>query len=195
MKYYQQLDITDCGAACLAMIASHFGQNLNIAEVREKAGTDNIGTNLNGLLIAAKKYGFKVFAAKGTEGAISPNIHTPFIAHIHIMRDDNTWVDHYVVVKKITKKSIEIWDPDPLRSIKKRKFLTNSSLNSGPATPFFLNLTLALKNRTKKKTCFLNLSPYLCRTKNCLRFRLWHLFCCWCSGLSLLSIINIFLTK
>jgi len=24
MKYYQQLDITDCGAACIAMIASHY---------------------------------------------------------------------------------------------------------------------------------------------------------------------------
>jgi ABC-type bacteriocin/lantibiotic exporter with double-glycine peptidase domain len=30
MKYYQQLDITDCGAACLAMLASHFGKNLHI---------------------------------------------------------------------------------------------------------------------------------------------------------------------
>lgn len=152
MKYYQQLDITDCGAACLAMIASHFGQNLNIAEVREKAGTDNIGTNLNGLLIAAKKYGFKVFAAKGTEGAISPNIHTPFIAHIHIMRDDNTWVDHYVVVKKITKKSIEIWDPDPL--YKKKKISYEQFFKFWTGYAIFLEPDVGFKNRTKKKICF-----------------------------------------
>ncbi|NLK46832.1 MAG: hypothetical protein GX297_09320 [Treponema sp.] len=34
MKYFQQLDITDCGAACIAMIASNFGRHLSIAEVR-----------------------------------------------------------------------------------------------------------------------------------------------------------------
>ena len=55
MNYIQQLDETDCGAACLSMIASHFGKRLNVAEVRSFAGTDIIGTNINGLLIAAKK--------------------------------------------------------------------------------------------------------------------------------------------
>ena len=49
MKYFQQLDMTDCGAACIAMIASHFGKTLSIAEVRSCAGTDVIGTNVNGI--------------------------------------------------------------------------------------------------------------------------------------------------
>jgi ATP-binding cassette, subfamily C, bacteriocin exporter len=40
MHYIQQLDMTDCGAACLAMIASHFGKSLSIAEVRSVTGTD-----------------------------------------------------------------------------------------------------------------------------------------------------------
>ena len=40
MHYRQQLDSSDCGAACLAMVASYFGQTLNIAEIRKKAGTD-----------------------------------------------------------------------------------------------------------------------------------------------------------
>ena len=34
MKYIQQLDMTDCGAACLAMIASHYGSRLSIADIR-----------------------------------------------------------------------------------------------------------------------------------------------------------------
>ncbi|MCF0126087.1 MAG: hypothetical protein HUJ68_10120, partial [Clostridia bacterium] len=34
MKYIQQLDITDCGAACLAMIASNFGKKISISETR-----------------------------------------------------------------------------------------------------------------------------------------------------------------
>ena len=55
MKNIQQLDENDCGAACISMIASHYGKQLNIAEVRRHAGTDIIGTNLNGLLMASKK--------------------------------------------------------------------------------------------------------------------------------------------
>lgn len=39
MKYYQQFDESDCGAACLAMVASYYGKNLNIAKIRERAGT------------------------------------------------------------------------------------------------------------------------------------------------------------
>ncbi|MCF0125327.1 MAG: hypothetical protein HUK25_09500, partial [Treponema sp.] len=66
MKYYQQLDITDCGAACLAMMASNFGKKISISETRIYAGTDVIGTNINGLIIAAKKYGLKATAVKGT---------------------------------------------------------------------------------------------------------------------------------
>lgn len=115
MKYIQQLDETDCGAACLSMIASHFGKRLNIAEVRGQAGTDIIGTNINGLLIAAGKYGLKGTAVKGTAQAITPELSVPFIAHMHIERDDKSWVDHYVVVKRITAKKIDILDPDPLQ--------------------------------------------------------------------------------
>lgn len=54
MKYRQQYDSSDCGAACLAMIASHFGINLNIAKIRQLAGTDAEGTSLKGLSEAAK---------------------------------------------------------------------------------------------------------------------------------------------
>ena len=51
MKYIQQLDITDCGAACIAMIASHYGSKLSISEIRSTAGTNIIGTNINGINI------------------------------------------------------------------------------------------------------------------------------------------------
>ena len=114
MKYTQQLDETDCGAACLAIIASFYGKKLSVAEIRNHAGTDIIGTNLNGILKASKKYGLKATAVKGTAHAITPNLPTPFIAHMHIKRSKDNWVDHYIVVKKINKNRIEIWDPDPL---------------------------------------------------------------------------------
>ena len=64
MRYYQQFDESDCGAACFAMIASSYGKNLNIAKIREIAGTDLDGTNLKGLLQAAKTYNLKGKAVK-----------------------------------------------------------------------------------------------------------------------------------
>lgn len=115
MHYYQQLDVSDCGAACLAMVASHFGKKLSLTEIRSHAGTDILGTNIKGMLEAAKFYGLKGTAVKGPKEAITPDLPVPFIVHMHIEREENDFVEHYVVVKKIGKKKIEIWDPDPLQ--------------------------------------------------------------------------------
>lgn len=128
MKYIQQLDETDCGDACLAMIASYFGKQISVAKIREKAGTDLIGTNVKGLVLAAKDYGLKAFAVKGTEKSINQKLNTPFIVHLNIVdeQDKDKWRHHYVIVKKIFKNKILIWDPDPLerkKKISKEKFL------------------------------------------------------------------------
>ena len=42
----KQHDITDCGAACLASVASYFNLQLPIARIRQMAGTDRKGTNV-----------------------------------------------------------------------------------------------------------------------------------------------------
>ena len=103
MKYRQQLDESDCGAACLAMIASQYGKALSIAQVRIAAGTDVIGTNVKGLVEAAKEYGLKAYAVKGTKEAIKPSLEVPFVAHLHVVHDEaaKDYYDHYVVIKKI----------------------------------------------------------------------------------------------
>lgn len=66
MQYKQQYDSSDCGAACIAMIISHFGKTPNIAEIRQNAGTDTEGINFQGLLNAAKCYNLKARAVKGS---------------------------------------------------------------------------------------------------------------------------------
>lgn len=164
MRYFQQLDITDCGAACISMIASHFGRKLSIAEVRDSAGTDIIGTNINGLLIAAKKYGLKATAVKGTKEAIQPSLTTPFIAHMHIERDETTWVDHYVVVNKIGKKKIEIWDPDPLH--KKEKWTYETFFKWWTGYAVFFEPDVSFKKSSKKDSLLLKFIPvFLPHTK------------------------------
>ena len=74
MHYFQQLDETDCGAACLAMISSYYGKSVNIATVRKKAGTDVRGTNLLGLIQAAEFLGLKAIALKGDKEVIMESV-------------------------------------------------------------------------------------------------------------------------
>ena len=114
MKYYQQFDESDCGAACLAMIASGFGNYLSVAEIRKNAGTDTDGTNLQGLSDAAEKYKLKAKAVINSTKTIVKEIPVPFIAHLKIIFEDGNWTYHYVVVTKIGQKKIRIWDPNPL---------------------------------------------------------------------------------
>jgi len=102
----KQHDITDCGAACLASVAAHFGLQFPIARIRQYAFTDQKGTNVLGMIEAADKLGFK---AKGIKGAFEclHEIPKPAIAHIIIKEK----LQHFVVIYKVTKKYILIMDP------------------------------------------------------------------------------------
>ena len=121
MRYIQQYDASDCGAACVAMIASYFGRSLNVAEIRSVAGTDVMGTNMNGLLKSASFYGLRAIAVHGTKEALSPNMSTPFIANFKFELDGEI-VDHYVVVRSVGKKKITVWNPDPHERKKKLSY-------------------------------------------------------------------------
>jgi ABC-type bacteriocin/lantibiotic exporter with double-glycine peptidase domain len=48
----------DCGAACLATVAKHYGRNFTLARIREAVGTGNRGTTLLGLRRGAEALGF-----------------------------------------------------------------------------------------------------------------------------------------
>ncbi|WP_449436776.1 cysteine peptidase family C39 domain-containing protein [Pedobacter steynii] len=102
----KQHDITDCGAACLASIASHYKLDLPVARIRQLAGTDKKGTNVLGMVEAAEKLGFE---AKGVKGPFESlfKIPKPAVAHLII---DNI-LQHYVVIYKVTNKFIEVMDP------------------------------------------------------------------------------------
>jgi len=123
MLYIQQLDETDCGAACLAMVASYYGLNESITYIREIAGTDKNGTNLTGMVSAAKKLGLNAYALKGDKNVLSSDLPFPFIAHIVYRTNDRSFL-HYVVIKSIKHNKVEIWDPDD----SKRKY--KESLNN-----------------------------------------------------------------
>ncbi|MDQ6477423.1 peptidase domain-containing ABC transporter [Dyadobacter sp. LHD-138] len=104
--FIKQHDITDCGAACLASVAGHYGLGMPIARVRQYAGTDQKGTNVLGLIEAAQKIGFQ---AKGVKGALESlnKIPLPAIAHVIVKGG----LHHYIVIYKVTDKDVTYMDP------------------------------------------------------------------------------------
>ncbi len=109
----KQHDITDCGAACLASIAGHYGLKMPIARIRQIASTDQKGTNILGLIEAAQQLGF---AAKGVKTSIvngekdtTPleKIPKPAIAHV-VVKDV---LHHFVVIYKADGKQVTVMDP------------------------------------------------------------------------------------
>jgi ATP-binding cassette subfamily B protein len=102
----KQHDITDCGAACLASISAHYKLEIPIARIRQYAGTDKKGTNVLGLIEAAKKLDFE---AKGVRGDFDSlyKIPKPAIAHVMVKEQ----LQHYVVIYGIDKKHVKIMDP------------------------------------------------------------------------------------
>ncbi len=102
----KQRDITDCGAACLASIASHYKLKLPVARIRQLAGTDKKGTNVLGMIEAAEKIGFE---AKGVKGPFESLFKIPLPAIAHVIVKEQ--LQHYVVIYKVTAKYIELMDP------------------------------------------------------------------------------------
>lgn len=112
MKYIKQHDERDCGAACLSMIASHYGLKHSLSKYRELTQTDQNGINLYGLCDAGKKLGLKAEALQGDISDLLNGIHTteikfPFIAHV--ISEDH--MQHFVVVLKVNNDKFLVADP------------------------------------------------------------------------------------
>jgi ABC-type bacteriocin/lantibiotic exporter with double-glycine peptidase domain len=69
MKYQTVLQHNeeDCGAACIATIAKHYGHTFSIHRVREAVGTGSRGTTLLGLNRGAEALGFNTRQVKANE--------------------------------------------------------------------------------------------------------------------------------
>jgi len=102
----KQRDITDCGAACLASIATYYNSSIPVSRIRQYSGTDKQGTNVLGLIEAAERLGFQAKGAKGPLESLS-KIPLPAIAHVSFTNG----LQHYVVIYKVTKKYVTIMDP------------------------------------------------------------------------------------
>ncbi|MGK7914769.1 MAG: peptidase domain-containing ABC transporter [Prochloraceae cyanobacterium] len=95
----------DCGAACIATIAKHYGRTFAISRVREFVGTGARGTTLLGLNRGAEALGFNARQVKATSELLDRLNEAPLPAIIH-------WKGyHWVVLYGKKGKKYVIADP------------------------------------------------------------------------------------
>lgn len=101
----------DCGAACLASIATHYGIRISLARIRMACGCTPEGISIQGIIDGASRIGLKAKGYKSAEKNIAPlkGHSAPFIAHI---KDDDDYY-HYIVVYDMTDTRVKAMDPSP----------------------------------------------------------------------------------
>jgi ABC-type bacteriocin/lantibiotic exporter with double-glycine peptidase domain len=94
--------MTDCGAACLAMVLGHHGRRVTVREVGEHVQVSRDGLNAFAIAAAAQSYGLRARAfslAPGQLGAVPG----PFIVHWEF--------NHFLVVERWRPDVVEVVDP------------------------------------------------------------------------------------
>lgn len=94
MNFIPQHDQMDCGPACLAMIASHYGVDFGLQYLRDKSFMTKEGVSLLGICEAAEKIGMKTVAVKSQLKYVDNSL-LPCILHWN--------QNHFVVLRKISK--------------------------------------------------------------------------------------------
>jgi ABC-type bacteriocin/lantibiotic exporter with double-glycine peptidase domain len=132
MKYQIVLQHSeeDCGAACLATIAKHYGRTFAINRVREAVGTGSRGTSLLGLKRGAEVLGFNARQVKVNFQLLDQLQQAPLPAIIH-------WKGyHWVVLYGQKGKKYVIADPGV-----GMRYLTREELVAGWGNGVMLLLT------------------------------------------------------
>ncbi len=93
----RQLDMMDCGPACLKMIAKHYGKFYSLQYLRDKCGITKEGVSFLDLSHAAEEIGLRSLSVKCSMEDLLYKIPLPAIVH---------WdTNHYIVVYKTVPKS------------------------------------------------------------------------------------------
>lgn len=94
--HYSQLDTSDCGPACLQMIAKHYGSYYSLQTLREKSYISREGVSMLGISDAAASIGFRTTGVMTTPMCLAKEQPLPCILHWN--------QNHFVVCYKIKKR-------------------------------------------------------------------------------------------
>jgi ATP-binding cassette, subfamily B, bacterial len=102
IPYIQQLDASDCGAACLAMVLAYHGKAVRTDEVREVLGVDRDGASARAILEAARWYGLR---GRGVTLEVEDLGYLPAGSILH-------WeFRHFVVFQRLGPDWVDVVDP------------------------------------------------------------------------------------
>lgn len=100
--FFAQQSGSDCGAACLVMVARYWGKKVSVNKLRDIASVDRNGASLLGLSVAAESIGLSTRPVKASLKQLAKQ-KLPAIVH---------WEGkHYIVVYQVTSKQVVIADP------------------------------------------------------------------------------------
>jgi ATP-binding cassette subfamily B protein RaxB len=126
-----QSEAAECGLACLAMIASFYGDGYDLAQLRRRYGLSQRGASLKDLVGIADHLGLaaRPLRLEADELAL---LATPCILH---------WdLNHFVVLKRVTAAAVVIHDPGTgvrrLAHAEVQRHFTGVALELSPAPGF-----------------------------------------------------------
>ena len=100
--FIQQLQTTDCGAACLAMVLGYHGREVGLDEAREALAAGRDGVSVLDLLATAESFGLR---GRGIRLELEDLQHLQPGTILH-------WdMAHFVVFENITRRDVSILDP------------------------------------------------------------------------------------
>ncbi len=139
--YYAQQSASDCGSACMVMIANYWGKHFSVNRLRDMTNVNRSGASLRALAAAAESLGFATRPVKASLDKLAEQS-LPAIAH---------WEGkHFIVVYEITKKRVIVADP-----ALGQRTLTKSEFNTGwTGYALLLQPTYLLKDAKAESTGF-----------------------------------------
>jgi ATP-binding cassette subfamily B protein len=102
VPFVPQIEVAECGAACLTMILAYHGHHAPLAELRQACGVSRGGADALAVVRAARRYGL---AADGVKVDMEqlPKLALPAVLH---------WdFEHFLVLERLTRKGAILVDP------------------------------------------------------------------------------------
>lgn len=98
-----QMDIMDCGPACLKIISKFYGKYYSLQYLRDMCGISREGASFQDICYGAEKIGLRTLAVSVSIDDLYKKVQFPCIAHW----DNN----HFIVIYKVTSRKVYVSDP------------------------------------------------------------------------------------